>query len=210
MRRPRFSARGLYAITPSGGRSQHRLLEAVEQAIAGGAVCLQYRNKEAPAAERRVQAMALADLCRRLGVPFIVNDALDLALEVRADGLHVGAADIACSAARAAFGDQGILGVSCYASLDRAIEAQSAGADYVAFGRFFTSWTKPAAVQADTALLQQAAARLSIPIVAIGGITPVNGRQLLEAGAHLLAAIHGVFGQEDVQSAARGYSRLFA
>jgi thiamine-phosphate pyrophosphorylase len=186
------------------------LLEAVEQAIAGGAACVQYRNKASLVLERRAEAAGLGMLCRRHGVPFIINDLLALALEAGADGLHIGAEDIDYASARAALGEHAILGVSCYNSLERALRAQALGADYVAFGRFFASRTKPAAVTADTVLLQRAKARLSVPIVAIGGITPENGGPLLAAGADLLAAIDGLFGQADVRAAALRYARLFA
>lgn len=209
MGQPRFRARGLYAVTPSGARSGADLVAAVEQAIVGQAACVQYRDKHSPAAVRLAEAMALRALCRSYGVPFIVNDWLDLALAVEADGVHLGGEDIDCESARAALGAQGIVGVSCYNSIKRALHAQSVGADYVAFGRFFPSPTKPCAVRASVALLRQAKRRLEIPIVAIGGITPANGGLLVAAGVDLLAAIDGLFGEDDVKGAALRYCRLF-
>ena len=107
------------------------------------------------------------------------------------------------------FGADAIIGVSCYNSLQRAQAAAAAGADYVAFGRFYPSHTKPDAVQAQPALLAQAHRQLTLPLVAIGGITPENGGTLLAAGANLLAVIHGIFGQPDIQAAAQRYTDLF-
>jgi thiamine-phosphate pyrophosphorylase len=206
MGKPRIPPRGLYAITP-GLIATEALLDAVEAAIRGGAVWIQYRT--AAFEDRKRQAQALCQLCHRCRVPLIVNDDPRLAWDIGADGVHLGQDDPHYEEARALLGPQAILGVSCYNSLDRAISAQRIGANYVAFGRFFPSKTKPEAKQAPLALLHEARRQLSIPIVAIGGITPENGGALIEAGADLLAVIEGVFGQPDLETAARRYTELF-
>ena len=112
-------------------------------------------------------------------------------------------------AARALIGDNKLIGVSCYNELERALAAEQDGADYIAFGSFFPSRTKPGAVRATPELLRAARTQLRIPVVAIGGITPENGATLIEAGADMLAVIEGVFAQPDIRAAARRYTRLF-
>ena len=201
--------RGLYAITDTRLTPGPRLLSAAEAALRGGAHILQYRDKTATDAVRRKTAATLAELCREHGALFIVNDDPALAAEVEADGVHLGREDPDITAARARLGPNRLVGVSCYNDLDRARAAAAAGADYVAFGRFFPSRTKPEAVQAHPDLIRRAKAELGLPVVAIGGITPENGRTLIEAGADMLAVIHGLFGQPDVEAQAARYVRLF-
>ena len=200
---------GLYAIADTQYLDDAQLPPAVSEAIAGGAHIIQYRDKKHAAADRARQAAELALLCRRLGVLFIINDDVTLTTEVRADGVHLGREDISLAQARELLGSQVIIGVSCYNELARAEAAQAEGADYVAFGSFFPSRTKPQAVRAGLELLCEAKQRLRIPVVAIGGITPENGAHLIAAGADALAVIEGVFGQADVRAAAERYARLF-
>jgi thiamine-phosphate pyrophosphorylase len=204
------SCGGLYAITDPLLVADDRLAVAVEQAILGGARLIQYRDKSTDAARRLAQAAGLSELCRHYGVPLIVNDDVELAARVGAAGVHVGKDDPAFADARARLGGNAIIGVSCYDRLDLALEAARAGADYVAFGAFFPSPTKPAEIRAPIELLREARAALRVPIVAIGGITPDNGPLLLEAGADALAVVSGVFGPPDIQAAARRYAKLFA
>ena len=199
--------RGLYAITD--GRLLPSLLPGVEAALRGGARLVQYREKSADPARRTAEARALVDLCRSHGVPLIVNDDVELAASLGADGVHLGKDDGDIGPARVRLGPRAIIGVSCYDSLERAVQAAHAGADYVAFGSFFASASKPDAVRAPLGLLTAARARLGIPLCAIGGITPDNGGGLLQAGADMLAVIHGLFGTADIRAAAEGYSRLF-
>ena len=208
MKKP--SCHGLYAITDAALISDDRLIASVEQAILGGARLIQYRDKSHDAARRQAQATALNQLCQRYAVPLIINDDVELAAQVGAAGVHVGKDDPAFAAARARLGGNAIIGVSCYDRLDLALEAAQAGADYIAFGAFFPSPTKPAEIRAPLELLRQARAALSIPIVAIGGITPDNAPLLLDVGADALAVVSGVFGQPDIQAAARRYATLFA
>lgn len=201
---------GLYAITDSQLIPATRLTDRVAAAIRGGAAVIQYRDKSLGREQRLQQATALAHLCQQHAIPLIINDDVDLAAAVDASGVHLGKADDSIHSARKALGANAIIGVSCYNSLDRAVEAADKGANYVAFGRFFPSQSKPDAVIADPELIRQARQRLSIPVVAIGGITPENGPPLVTAGAQLLAAIHGVFGQADTEAAARRYAELFS
>ena len=200
-----FPSHGLYAIT-DGPRID--LLEVVAQALAGGARVLQYRDKTADAARRHAEAAALKQLCDTHTVPLIVNDDVALAVAVGAAGVHLGRDDDDVAAARAALGAGAIIGVSCYDSLERARAAAAAGADYVAFGAFFPSPTKPQAVRASLDLLRQSAT-LGVPRVAIGGITPDNALSLVEAGADFLAVISAVFGAPDVRAAAQRFARLY-
>jgi thiamine-phosphate pyrophosphorylase len=201
--------RGLYAITDSHLIPEDKLTGQVAAAIRGGATVIQYRDKSSSPAQRQQQAAALVSLCHDHGIPLIINDDVELAVAVGAHGVHLGKADSTVRSARKQLGANAIIGVSCYNELERAVEAASEGADYVAFGRFFPSQSKPDTVTADPELLRQARQRLGIPVVAIGGITSENGQPLITAGAQLLAAIHGVFGQADVQAAARRYAELF-
>lgn len=201
--------RGLYAITDSTLLSPENLVEAVALAIQGGAQVIQYRNKGNDAGLRQWEANDLNNLCRPLGVPLIINDDVALAAQVMAAGVHLGKEDVDIAAARAQLGPRAIIGISCYNDIERAVEAEKAGADYVAFGSFFPSQIKPDAIKAEITLLQEAKQKLSIPIVAIGGITPDNGHQLIEAGADMLAVISEVFGQTDIKTAAERLATLF-
>ena len=213
MNPPTPPLRGLYAITSAAVCADRaRLLAAVAGALRGGAALIQYRDKQGTPAERSVNARTLTRLCHEYGARLIVNDDVALALDCGADGVHLGAADAPLAQARQALGAQAILGASCGPSLERAEAAIAGGADYVAFGRFFVSRTKPDAPPVTLELLRLARARLHLPICAIGGVTPGNGGELLAAGADLLAAVEGVFSDPDpaaVEQAARAYSRLF-
>jgi thiamine-phosphate pyrophosphorylase len=199
---------GLYAVTPDEPDTM-RLLAGVEAALAGGAQALQYRNKSADAKLRLAQGRALVGLCVKYGRPLIINDHLDLALALDADGLHLGSEDGVLAEAKARLGAEKILGASCYDRLDSAVAAQRAGATYVAFGSFFPSGVKPGAVRAPLSLLAAARAQLAVPVVAIGGITLDNAPRLIEAGAHGIAVISALFGAPDVRAAARDFSALF-
>jgi len=201
--------RGLYAITDNQLIPPGELTHRVSLAIAGGAAVIQYRDKHAATAAGLDEATSLVVLCRQHGIPLIINDDVELAATIGAAGVHLGRDDASLQAARARLGEAAIIGISCYNDLQRARQAVLAGADYVAFGRFYPSHSKPEAVPAEPVLLRQAAAELSIPVVAIGGITPENGPALLAAGASMLAVIHGVFGQPDIAAAAQRYADLF-
>ena len=195
--------RGLYAIAPAAADAES-LLRVVAAALAGGIALLQYRRKQLASLE---EAEALAALCKRSGVRFIVNDDLELALACGADGLHLGRDDGELAAARVKLRGK-ILGVSCYDSLAAAHSAVAAGADYVAFGSVYPSSTKPSAVHAPHSLFGEARP-LGVPLVAIGGINLENAPQLLLAGADALAVISDLFDAPDVAARARAYGKLF-
>lgn len=197
-----MTLRGLYAVTPETLPAAD-LLAKVAQALAGGIAALQYRRK---ARTDAAEARALAALCRAQGVPFIVNDDLELALAAGADGVHLGKDDGDIAAARARWRGR-LLGVSCYDSLERARAAVAAGADHVAFGSVFASPTKPAAVRAPLSLFAGAKA-LGVPLVAIGGVTLENAPQAYAAGADALAVITDLFDAPDVAARARAYGKL--
>jgi thiamine-phosphate pyrophosphorylase len=200
---------GLYAITPDYRHGIDRLRRDVEAALTGGARVIQYRDKSDDSARRRTEALALRELCAAHRVPFIVNDDVELAVAVAADGVHVGRDDGELATARRRLGNQRLVGVSCYNDFDLARQAAAGGADYVAFGSFFASPTKPHAVAATPALLHQARDELGIPVVAIGGISPENGAALVRHGADMLAVISAVFGADDITAAARAFAPCF-
>lgn len=201
--------RGLYAITPDRPDRQRPLAELVDEALAGGARVVQYRDKGADGYRRHTEASVLLNRCRQVGALLIVNDDLELAASIAADGVHLGRDDANPREARKRLGPNAIIGVSCYNRFERAREVREIGADYVAFGRFFASDTKPNAVQADPELLRHARRELCIPLVAIGGITPENGGPLIAAGADMLAVVNGVFAAANVRAAAQAFTELF-
>ncbi|MET0013456.1 MAG: thiamine phosphate synthase [Sedimenticola sp.] len=204
-----FELKGLYAITDSTLAANSSIIDQVAQALAGGARVIQYRDKSGDDQKRLAEAGALLTLCRQHHAPLIINDDVELAARIGADGVHLGKDDPDIQAARTRLGKQAIIGISCYNQFDRASIAQEAGADYIAFGRFFNSTVKPDAVQAQPDLLRRAKRELELPTVAIGGITPENGGALIEAGADMLAVIHGVFGQPDIRAACERFNELF-
>ncbi|MDY0012072.1 MAG: thiamine phosphate synthase [Rhodocyclaceae bacterium] len=200
--------RGLYLVTPDWIDTS-RLEAAVAAALVGRPALIQYRNKLADPATRRHQAVRLLALCRAAGVPLVVNDSLELALEVGADGLHIGREDGDPAPIRAALGPDRLLGVSCYDELSRGKAGWAAGADYVAFGALFPSTTKPAATRAPLGLLGQARAELPCSLAGIGGITLDNAPRAVAAGADLLAVISDVFSAPDPAARAAAYRALF-
>jgi len=200
--------KGLYAITPEEPSTQV-LARKVRLALAGGASIVQYRSKSADPAARRAQGEALLALCRASCVPLIVNDDLELAEAIGADGLHLGREDVPIAAARGRLGPAKILGASCYDQLALAAAARDAGADYVAFGSAFASRTKPGAVRASLALYREAKSRLGCPIVAIGGITSRNAQALIDAGVDSVAVIRALFDAEDIEQRAREFAAMF-
>jgi thiamine-phosphate pyrophosphorylase len=201
---------GLYAITRQGPHPPGALVSEVALAVEGGAVAIQYRDKSEDHARRWEEASELKALCCARGVPLIVNDDIELAAAVGTDGVHLGRDDAQLHVARERLGSEAVIGVSCYASLERAVAAEQSGADYVAFGRFFPSATKPGAPACPISVLEAAADTLSIPVAAIGGINADNGAILVNAGADLLAVIDAVFGRGDVRAAAARIAHLFA
>lgn len=200
--------RGLYLVTPDWDDTE-KLLAASTQAIAGGARLLQYRHKTASDALRSEQASALLALCRRLNVPFIVNDHLDLCERIDADGIHVGGTDASVAEVRARLGHDKIIGASCYGDLQLARNAAAADASYVAFGGFYPSRVKQYEVTTSPDIIRQALSELSLPVCVIGGMTPQNARPLVTKGAHMVAAISSVYAADDHQAAAGAFADLF-
>jgi thiamine-phosphate pyrophosphorylase len=200
--------RGLYAVTPDLDDTE-RLVASVGAALQGGARLVQYRNKIATPGLRLTQARALKALCATHGARLIVNDHVDIAVECEADGVHLGGDDAKACEAREVLGAARLIGVSCYSNIALARAAQDQGADYVAFGSFFPSQVKPGAVRASIELLVQARRELSVPVVAIGGITRQNAPALLSAGADAVAVITDVFGAPDTARAAAEFTALF-
>lgn len=206
MRDPRLQ--GLYAVT-DGRLTGEPLFAAVQAALAGGVRIVQYRDKSGETQRRHDEAVRLARLCHEQGALLLINDDTELALSVGADGVHLGQSDTPQAVARDQLGPDRLIGVSCNNRLEWALAAQQAGADYIAFGRFFPSQTKPDAPQAELTLLEQARQQLDLPIAAIGGITPDNAPQLHAAGADMLAVVNALFGQDDIEAAARQLNRCF-
>ncbi len=204
-------SKGLYAITDSRLIGA-RLVESVEAAILGGAVVVQYRDKSDDHTRRAEEADALQQLCRNHDVIFIINDDLELAAQVGADGLHIGQEDDSLNQARQHLGDDTIIGISCYNRFELAQAAEEAGADYIAFGRFFSSNIKPDAVAAHIELLERAREEINLPVVAIGGITAENGAQLVKAGADMLAVISDIFDRptaDEITAATQRFQSIF-
>jgi thiamine-phosphate pyrophosphorylase len=205
----RLPTRGLYVLTdPDPAQSASQLAGQVGLAVEGGAVMVQYRDKQADESTRLARARALAELCQAHDVPLIINDDPGLARAVGADGVHLGRHDPDLARARALLGPGSIIGVSCYDDIERARRFVAEGADYIAFGSFFPSRIKPDAVRAPTTILHEALT-LNRPRVAIGGIEPHNAASLIGAGADLIAVISGVFAAPDVRAAAARYVSLF-
>lgn len=198
--RRRAALRGLYAVTPDGLDDQ-ALVARCRAVLEGGASVLQYRDKNADPATRTRRARLLRELTRAARALLIVNDDPELATACAADGVHLGRDDARPAAVLARH--PGLLvGVSCYADLDRACEACAAGADYLAFGAVAPSPTKPQAVPAPLSLFAQARA-LELPLVAIGGITRTNATAIAAAGADALAVISALFDDPDPAASAR-------
>lgn len=205
---PASILRGLYVIADSSLSSSHSALHnKVEQAIQGGARIVQIRDKRPTPDIEEIRN--IARLCKQYKIPLLINDSIELAIQVYADGVHLGQSDTNLKEARQRLGESAIIGITCHDDLTLAKQAEAEGAGYVAFGRFFQSQTKPDAPPADIKILRQARQELQIPIVAIGGITPDNGGSLIHAGADMLAVINGVFGQTDITTAAQQFSQLF-
>jgi thiamine-phosphate pyrophosphorylase len=209
---PLHAIRGLYAITPDIADTT-TLLEATRAALHGGARVVQYRNKRADKLLAFEQALALRALTLEIPACLIINDDPELAFAVQADGVHLGRKDITVGSlpvlrARAA-NPRFIIGVSCYDQVARGLDAAAAGADYVAFGSFYPSSTKPGAIRAELSLLHEARRHIDLPIVAIGGVTVDNAARLVEAGADAIAVISALFDSADISATAKQFTSIF-
>jgi thiamine-phosphate pyrophosphorylase len=208
--RERMSDCRLYLITPPKFEPR-AFAEELKRALDGGDVaCLQLRMKDASDNEILRAAEILMPIAQDRDVAFIVNDRPDLAHMLRADGVHIGQEDTPYEEAREIVGKNAIVGVTCHNSRDLAFAAGEAGADYVAFGAFFPTATKIPKATADLILLQWWAETMTVPVVAIGGITVENAKPLIAAGADFLAVSAGVWGHKDgPQAAVKAFNRLF-
>jgi len=200
--------RGLYAVTPDTTDTAS-LLSRSQAVLKGGANILQYRSKSSDAVMKSEQAAALQRLCQETGALFIINDDIELALKLQADGVHLGECDGSLREARQRLGPDRILGASCYGSIELARQARQAGVDYLAFGAVFPSGSKPEAREVPLSLFSPKH-ELGLPLVAIGGITLDNARSVVRAGADSIAVINALFGAADPCQAARSLSALFS
>ncbi len=201
---------GVYAITDATLLPGAQLLTATEEALKAGLGLLQYRNKGLPWQARCDEAKQLLRLCRAYNTPLLINDDVDLCIKIGADGVHLGQGDTKLTSARQRLGAQALVGITCHSDLELAKQAQEHGADYVAFGRFFPSSTKPNAPPASVEVLRQASKELSLPIVAIGGINAENGATLIDAGANMLAVIHYLFANPNISARVQKLNSLFS
>jgi len=200
----------LYAITDSQLMPAEKLFSGVEAALKGGCRYVQYRDKSHNSAQRLSDAKKILVLCNQYRANLIINDDLQLASHINAQGVHLGQGDGDVKAARALLGGAATIGVTCHDSLDLAEKAIADGASYIAFGRFFSSNTKPDARRAPLDLLTQARAKFpNILIAAIGGITPENAKELLAAGADIIAVCHSLFAAADIEAQTRLFNQLY-
>lgn len=202
------SLQGLYAITDPLLTPPQALLSQVEAALRGGARIIQLRDKS-DAEQRLALARPLRALTRDHGAQLIINDDVEVCRQVGADGVHLGQDDMTLAAARAVLGPGFMIGMTCHGSLALARQALAEGADYLAFGRFFASRTKPDAPPASLAEVGEFIRGCPVPAVAIGGITLNNAAPLIEAGFAMLAVVNDVFGHQDIEGQCRRFSALF-
>lgn len=213
-------ARGLYGITPQWD-DKNQLLNAIEKACQGGMRILQWRQKSLSAADALPIALVAKDICHQYDCQFFVNDSVQLALDCRADGVHIGRDDGTVADIRSACQAQAqdlLIGVSCYNDIELAKQFIDQGVAYVAFGALFSSEVKPDAVAAPLSLFAEAKAymqKLNLSddtrpaLVGIGGIDQHNAASVVEAGADSIAVITGLFESDDIQSTAQSLSNLF-
>ncbi|MFA6058596.1 MAG: thiamine phosphate synthase [Taibaiella sp.] len=195
--KPQLKLPGIYAISPEQENTA-LLLEQIAAAINGGVRLIQYRDKSLNSSKRIEQAQSLRQLCNESGALLLINDDIELAKISEADGVHLGQSDTSITKAREYLGEDAIIGITCHDSLELAQKAKLEGADYLSFGCFFPSKTKPHAKPADLSILKKAKEQFELPIVAIGGIDKSNAYQLVASGADLLAICAGLFNDEDI------------
>jgi thiamine-phosphate pyrophosphorylase len=199
---------GIYLISDYKNLAIDDLLDKTEKILDVGISLFQFRDKNSKYEIKKLTALKLQTLCKKYNTLFIVNDDVVLAKEISADGVHLGGDDMDINMARKILGDK-IIGVSCYNNLEDAITAEIMGADYITLGSFFNSPTKPEARKIAIDLLPIAKSKLNIPVVAIGGITPENGKQLVDNKADFLAIISGIYGSTDIINSVKAYKNLF-
>lgn len=188
----------LYAVTDRAWTGTQTLMEQVEAAIKGGATCIQLREKKLSEDEFLTEAVEMKKLCSRYGVPFIVNDNVEIAIKCGADGIHVGQKDMEAGNVRALVGDDMMIGVSTQ-TVEQALEAEAAGADYLGVGAVFGTTTKLDANAASIETLKEICVAVSIPVVAIGGINRANMMKLSGSGVDGVALVSAVFAAENIE-----------
>lgn len=205
----RTEAASLYLISPQevGGAYPDRLKAALEPGLAAA---FQLRVKDVDEHELARLAEPLQRICADANVAFIVNDSMKLAKRIGADGVHLGQGDGDIGEARALLGPTAQIGKTCHDSRHLAMEAGEAGADYVAFGAFYPTTTKPSDYRPDPSILSWWSTLFEIPCVAIGGITPDNGRPLVDAGADFLAVCQAVWSKDDPAAAVRAFADVLS
>lgn len=188
----------LYAVTDRAWTGKQTLMEQVEEAIKGGVTCVQLREKELEDESFLAEAIEMKDICSRYGVPFIINDDVEVAIKCGADGIHVGQKDMETGNVRAMVGENMMIGVSVQ-TVEQALEAQKAGADYLGVGAVFTTTTKLDANSVSHQTLKEICETVSIPVVAIGGINKTNILELSGTGADGVALVSAIFAAEDIK-----------
>lgn len=197
----------LYAVTDNAWLGERTLAQCVAEALAGGATFVQLRDKQADEVALRAEAAELLALCRQAGVPFVVNDDVEAALAVGADGVHVGQEDMACERARALLGPDAIIGVSTQ-TVEQARAAEAAGADYLGVGGVRGTATKPEAGVLTPEEFRAIAAAVDIPVVAIGGIDAQTVPLLADLNVVGAAVVSAIFAADDIVGATRELSRI--
>ncbi len=192
----------LYAVTDRTWLGEKTLVQAVEESLKGGVTMVQLREKHLDEETFRREALDLQALCRRYGVPFLINDDVELAAAVNADGVHVGQHDMEAGQVRAKIGPDKLLGVSAQ-TVEQALKAQAAGADYLGVGAVFPTGTKDDADAVSYNTLKAICEAVDIPVVAIGGIGAHNVGQLVGSGICGIAVVSAIYAQPDIQQAAR-------
>ena len=197
----------LYAVTDRAWTGAQTLYQQVERALKGGVTCVQLREKDLPEAEFLAQAREIGGLCRAYGVPFIINDNVEIALACGADGVHVGQSDMEAGRVRAAVGGGMMIGVAAR-TVEEALAAQRAGADYLGVGAVFTTSTKLDAEAVSRQTLKDICAAVDIPVAAIGGIGKDNILELSGTGIDGVALVSAIFGAEDIEGRCRELKAL--
>lgn len=192
----------VYAVADRAWLNGRTLVECVQQAVDGGATFVQLREKDASRDEIIRLANELLPICRKAGIPFVIDDEVEIALEVGADGVHVGQDDMACERARAMLGPEAIVGVSAQ-TIEQALTAQAAGADYLGVGALIPTPTKPDAVDVTFDELRAICDAVDIPVVGIGGLNARTVAQLKGSHVDGAAVVSAIFAAEDCKAAAR-------
>lgn len=197
----------LYAVTDRAWVGRQSLYEQVESALKGGATCLQLREKELDDAAFLKEAQELSSLCKKYDVPFFINDNVEVALQCKADGIHVGQEDMTAAEVRQKVGDSMMIGVSVH-SVEEALEAVKNGADCLGVGAMFSTSTKTDVSVLRKEVLRDICAAVDVPVVAIGGISKENMLELSGTGVDGVALVSAIFGAEDIESECRLLQRL--